>query len=130
MQTIEKQVLARIKRGVTRQVRRKRTRHPISLVALAHYFPSWPRLRKALVQLETEDKIVVGLALLPDRGMYVHVFLAHEIPDTVRVVSLKNRTVRGSRMEHVNQKPKRHSTNSPRGLTKKETIGDLKVRGF
>ena len=95
MQTIEQKVLARIKRGVTRQVRRKRTRHPISLVALAHYFTSWPRLRKALVQLETEGKIAVGVAPLPERGLRVHVFLKHEVPESVRVYSMKHRTIRG-----------------------------------
>ena len=91
MQTIEQKVLARIKRGV----RRRGLKRPISLVALAHYFPSWTRLRKALVQLETEGKIAVGTAPLPERGMYVHVFPANKIPEGVRVYSMKHRTERG-----------------------------------
>ena len=95
MQTTEQQVLARIKRGMERKVGRRRLRHPISLVALAHYFPSWPRLRKTLVQLETENKIAVGLASLPERGMRVHVYPAQKIPEGVRVYSMKHRTERG-----------------------------------
>ena len=88
MQTVEQKVLTLIRRGVIR----RGLKRPVSLVRLAHYYAdNWPRLRRALVQLETEGKIVVGVVPLPERGMYVHVFPAKKVPENVRIYSMKRR---------------------------------------
>ena len=116
MQTVEQKVLARVRRGMTHH----KTKRPISLVALAHYYPeSWPRLRQALLQLENDGKIAVGVAPVAASGMYIHVYPANRVPENVRVVSMERRTKRRWRMEHVNQKTQEVLDKLTEGLNQK-----------
>lgn len=49
-------------------------------------FPSWPKLRNALVLLQAEGKIELGLVHQRRKGEYLYIYKAGRMPEDVRAI--------------------------------------------